>query len=341
MPVLSIVLVVLFPVTIVVATGIGAVGIPRDQVWEVVSTRLLGGSPDVAPEVEQIVWTIRLPRVLLAAVVGAGLALAGLCLQAVVRNPLADPYILGAASGASAAAVAVIVLGSSAVLGLGLSAAAFLGALVSLLLTLALGQRAGQVNSTRQVGAACDLVNYQHRLDPTPTPNGTQAFSIDLMFRQSLGHIAPSLEARTWSLEASKEPSLITSDRPVTLWSPVRSEYQYQGVGIADAEEIWFPVDPSRMLVLRRGGPERVRRIGPDRLIRVNEHIARHCTDQVVAHPSAAGLIAGLPLARRRPTVRFWRGPAVDESGEDLGTEILHVWRPLRDIPDCPDLQTS
>ncbi|MEM1334229.1 MAG: iron ABC transporter permease [Actinomycetota bacterium] len=150
-PVLSIALLVALPLTIVIATGIGAVGIPGDQVWEVVSARVVGGTPDVAPEVEQIIWTIRLPRVLLAAVVGAGLALAGLCLQAVVRNPLADPYILGAASGASAAAVAVIVLGSSAVLGLGLSTAAFLGALASLLLTLALGQRAGQVNSTRLI----------------------------------------------------------------------------------------------------------------------------------------------------------------------------------------------
>ncbi|MEM9745502.1 MAG: iron ABC transporter permease [Actinomycetota bacterium] len=150
-PVLSVVLLLLLPVTIVVATGIGAVGIPADEVWEVVSARLLRRSPDVAPEVEQIIWTIRLPRVLLSAVVGAGLAVAGLCLQAVVRNPLADPYILGAAAGASAAAVAVIVLGSSAVFGLGLSAAAFLGALASLLLTLALGQRAGQVNSTRLI----------------------------------------------------------------------------------------------------------------------------------------------------------------------------------------------
>ncbi|MEM9516386.1 MAG: iron ABC transporter permease [Actinomycetota bacterium] len=150
-PVITIVLALLLPVAIVVATGIGAVAIPPGEVWEVVSTKLLGGSPDVAPEVEQIIWTIRLPRVLLAAVVGAGLALAGLCLQAVVRNPLADPYVLGAAAGASAAAVAVIVLGSSAVFGLGLSSAAFLGALGSLLLTLALGQRAGQVSSTRLI----------------------------------------------------------------------------------------------------------------------------------------------------------------------------------------------
>ena len=150
-PVVSIVLAVVLPVAVVVASGIGAVLVPAGEVWEVVSTRLVGGAPQVTREAERIIWDFRVPRVLLAAVVGAALSLAGVCLQAVVRNPLADPYILGAASGASAAAVAVLVLGSSAVFGLGLSAAAFLGALASLLLTLVLGQRAGQVSSTRLI----------------------------------------------------------------------------------------------------------------------------------------------------------------------------------------------
>lgn len=150
-PVVSVALAVLLPVVIVVASGIGAVAVPAGEVWEVVSARIVGRAPEVTPEVERIVSDIRVPRVLLAAAVGAGLSLAGLCLQAVVRNPLADPYILGAASGASAAAVAVLVYGSSAVFGLGLSAAAFVGALVSLLITLVLGQRAGQVSSTRLI----------------------------------------------------------------------------------------------------------------------------------------------------------------------------------------------
>ncbi len=150
-PMVSIVLAILLPVAIVVASGIGAVSVPAGDVWEVVSSRLAGRTPDVAIEFERIIWDIRLPRVLLAAVVGAGLSLAGLCLQAVVRNPLADPYILGAAAGASSAAVAVLVFGSSALFGLGVSAAAFLGALASLMLTLALGQRAGQISPIRLI----------------------------------------------------------------------------------------------------------------------------------------------------------------------------------------------
>ncbi|MEM9666226.1 MAG: iron ABC transporter permease [Bacteroidota bacterium] len=150
-PVVSISLAVTLPVVLVVASGIGAVSVPPADVWEVVSTRLVGGSPQVTPEVERIIWDFRVPRVLLAAVVGAALSLAGVCLQAVVRNPLADPYILGAAAGASASAVTVLVFGSAALFGLGLSAAAFLGALASLLLTMALGQRAGQISPTRLI----------------------------------------------------------------------------------------------------------------------------------------------------------------------------------------------
>lgn len=150
-PVITVALAAALPVAIVVSSGIGAVAIAPGDVWDVVSSRLRGVSPGTPPEIERIIWDFRVPRVLLAAVVGAALALAGVCLQAVVRNPLADPYILGAAGGASAGAVAVLVLGSTALLSLGLPAAAFLGALLALLLTLALGQRGGHVSPTRLI----------------------------------------------------------------------------------------------------------------------------------------------------------------------------------------------
>ncbi|WP_340683800.1 iron ABC transporter permease [Amycolatopsis coloradensis] len=77
-----------------------------------------------------IVWQVRTPRVLLAAVVGAGLAVVGVAVQALVRNALADPFVLGISSGASVGAAAVVVFGLFAGLGvLALSTAAFLGAL--------------------------------------------------------------------------------------------------------------------------------------------------------------------------------------------------------------------
>ncbi len=92
------------------------------------------GEPTLSPLRDGIVWELRMPRVLTAAAVGAGLALCGAVMQALTRNPLADPYLLGLSSGASVGAVIVIVLG----VGLLLPFAAFVGALVALAATLAL-----------------------------------------------------------------------------------------------------------------------------------------------------------------------------------------------------------
>src|SRR5690606_33437706 len=84
---------------------------------------------------DAIVWRVRLPRVLLGAAVGAGLAVTGMALQAMVRNMLADPYLLGVNSGGSAGAAAAILFGFGAGWGEhALQTAAFLGALGASLL---------------------------------------------------------------------------------------------------------------------------------------------------------------------------------------------------------------
>ncbi|MFC7405216.1 iron chelate uptake ABC transporter family permease subunit [Georgenia alba] len=97
---------------------------------------------------DAIVWQGRAPRVVGAAAVGAGLALCGAVMQALTRNPLADPYLLGVSSGASVGAVLVLVLG----LGTALPLAAFLGGLGALVLTLALASgRGGGLSPVRTV----------------------------------------------------------------------------------------------------------------------------------------------------------------------------------------------
>lgn len=101
-----------------------------------------------------IVWDVRMPRVLLGAVVGAGLAVAGAVLQALVRNQLADPFLLGASSGASAGAVLVIVFGTAAVGGLGgagVSLAAFAGSMAALVTVYALARRGGTMTTGRLI----------------------------------------------------------------------------------------------------------------------------------------------------------------------------------------------
>jgi iron complex transport system permease protein len=144
------------PVSMAAALGIGPVPIPVHTVIEVVLRRChLGAFPDVRLLDDQIVWQLRMPRVLGAAAVGAGLAGCGAVLQSLTRNDLADPYLLGISSGAAVGAVTVIVLGASAV-GLAgnaaITVAGFVGALGSLVLVLVLAAgRGGSLAPSRTV----------------------------------------------------------------------------------------------------------------------------------------------------------------------------------------------
>ncbi|GAA0437813.1 iron ABC transporter permease [Streptomyces luteireticuli] len=134
-----------------VAVSIGAVDVPLGDVWRIVLNHVTGGGASGDPALDQIVWNFRVPRVVLAALVGAGLAVSGVVLQAVVANPLADPYVIGVSSGASLGAVLVITLAGGALGGLGVSGAAFLGAIAAVVLVFLLGQRRGRLAPTRLV----------------------------------------------------------------------------------------------------------------------------------------------------------------------------------------------
>lgn len=138
-------------VSAVLGIGIGPIVIAPVDVLEVLRARLLSTIPDgVSATSEVIVWDVRLPRVVMAIAVGAGLAVCGAALQAMVRNMLADPYLLGINSGASSGAAATILFGVT--LGVGehaLSVSAFLGALAASLLVFVVARAAGRITSVR------------------------------------------------------------------------------------------------------------------------------------------------------------------------------------------------
>jgi iron complex transport system permease protein len=129
-----------------IAIGAGSAAIPPADTAAYLWAALTGG---VVPAEEvgryQIVWQIRTPRVLLAALVGAGLGAMGVAVQAMVRNPLAEPYLLGVSAGAATGAVAVGVWGGLGAFGIyAVSGGAFAGALVAALVVyLAAVQRTG------------------------------------------------------------------------------------------------------------------------------------------------------------------------------------------------------
>ncbi|MEU6390819.1 iron chelate uptake ABC transporter family permease subunit [Streptomyces sp. NPDC046939] len=128
--------------SVAVAITIGPAHIRVADVWSAVGARLGWGTSDLSPIRDGIVWNLRLPRTLLAAVCGAGLAVCGTVLQALLRNPLADPFVLGVSSGASTGAVLVVVLGLGGG-ALSVSGGAFLGALCSFALVLMLSHMLG------------------------------------------------------------------------------------------------------------------------------------------------------------------------------------------------------
>jgi iron complex transport system permease protein len=122
--------------------AVGPSGLAPGDVWAALTGRAEGAAAD-------IVLAVRLPRVGLAAGVGAALAVAGVVFQALLRNPLADPFVLGVSGGAALGGIAVLTLGGA--VGLGYAAvptAAFAGAILALGLLLAVAGPAGRISTT-------------------------------------------------------------------------------------------------------------------------------------------------------------------------------------------------
>ncbi|KZL34822.1 MULTISPECIES: FecCD family ABC transporter permease [Rhodococcus] len=125
-----------------VAITLGPAGLSVGEVASIVVGHLGGTAADVTPIRDGIVWDLRLPRTLLAALCGAGLGLCGAIMQSLLRNPLADPFVLGISSGASTGAVLIVILGVGSGV-IGLSSGAFIGAVISFALVLLLAHAAG------------------------------------------------------------------------------------------------------------------------------------------------------------------------------------------------------
>ncbi|WP_028049189.1 putative F420-0 ABC transporter permease subunit [Cellulomonas sp. URHD0024] len=142
--------------TILVAVTIGPANLDVGEVARSIAGHLGFTTSGVPRLHDAIVWDLRLPRVLTAAAVGAGLALAGAVMQSLTRNPLADPYLLGLSSGASLGAVAVLVVGVSLLL----PVAAFAGAMLALLATLTLARTGGTLTPGRTVLAGLAVSQF-------------------------------------------------------------------------------------------------------------------------------------------------------------------------------------
>lgn len=125
--------------SLVLSISTGSMTLSLLQVWQA----LISDTDSVA---HTLVWELRVPRTITAFVVGAMLSIAGALMQVVLRNPLADPYILGVSGGASVAALLAMLAG---ITGIGLSTSAFCGAFLSTLLVFGIAHGSGSWSPMR------------------------------------------------------------------------------------------------------------------------------------------------------------------------------------------------
>ncbi len=145
-------------ISIICAVAIGSVKIPTTDVYKVILYKLFsikGLESDIQRQFVDIIWQIRLPRVLLGVIAGMGLALGGVVMQATVQNPLADPYILGISSGATFGATFFILIGSNVLTGtllnIGVAFWAFIGALLASIMVFKLSSIGGRITPVKLV----------------------------------------------------------------------------------------------------------------------------------------------------------------------------------------------
>lgn len=134
---------------IIVSAGMGYLAITPLEVAQIIWARISGASLDGAldPTFGYVVWDVRLPRILTAVLVGGSLAVAGVLFQAILLNPLADPYTLGVSSGAAFGASLALLINISFISAFSVPLFAFVGAVATLFVVLALASVDGRLGT--------------------------------------------------------------------------------------------------------------------------------------------------------------------------------------------------
>ena len=154
---IAVLLILLFISSIILGISFGAVDIPPYDVYRVFLYKVFGikiGNLDeiLNSTLFDIIWGVRMPRVLLGAFAGMALAMVGVIMQATIQNPLGDPYILGLSSGASLGATFSILIGFSGVLSsFGAPLGAFLGALIASIFVYFLAKIGGRITPFKMI----------------------------------------------------------------------------------------------------------------------------------------------------------------------------------------------
>ena len=235
-------LVAILAASLVFAVTIGPADIAPTEVWQTIGHHLgLAGDSGVTRLRDAIIWDLRLPRVLVAAGVGAGLALCGAVMQALTRNPLADPYLLGLSSGASRGAVIFLLLGASLLMPVG----AFLGAGAAMGLTLLVTQLLGGASPSRAILAGISI----SALAAAATSFLIFWTATGDSYREILSWLMGSLSGVVWSDAAIVLVAVLAIGLPVVL-----SGRSLDAFAFGDAAAAALGVDVTKIRWLLLGG---------------------------------------------------------------------------------------
>lgn len=143
------------------------------------------------------------------------------------------------------------------------------------------------------------------------------------------------MESHSWRIERMPSPSLFTSDSPVVYWRPRTSQDHIEGIGLHNARELWFPIDPQHLLVLTKtSGKSGIWSVSKKRLQLINLEIAARSFEAVIASTACGAELDSLFFRANKPALRFNIGPGVgvtaDGTEHPMG-EILHAWVPAYD----------
>ena len=173
-----------------VSVGIGDLPIPLSTTGHAITNRLGWTQVDISRIHETVIWDYRLSRALAATFCGAGLALSGAVMQALLRNPLAEPYVLGISAGASTGAVLIVILGMGVGV-VGLSMGAFAGAFAAFFFVALLSNamRSGPDRTILAGVAASQLFNAVTAYIVTTAANAQQARDVMFWLLDSFGGV--------------------------------------------------------------------------------------------------------------------------------------------------------